>query len=124
MARLTRPLLRLIAAVLLLQTVVAPAHCLAMAAAPAGMEAVICTAEGMRTVHLGPDGQEMPAGHEHGGFCLACHALPQAAAAAPPAVSEPIRTATAVAWERGTTEGLPPEARGPPYRPTGPPSLS
>ncbi len=124
MARLTRPLLRLIAAVLLLQTVVAPAHCLAMAAAPAGMEAVICTAEGMRTVHLGPDGQEMPAGHEEGGFCLTCHALPQAAVAGAPVVSEPVRTTTAIAWRPGATEGLPPEARGPPYRPTGPPLLS
>lgn len=125
MPRFPRPIARLIALLLLLQAVVAPAHCLAMAAAPAGFEAVICAADGKRTVLIGPDGQEMPAAsHDGGGACLACHGLPQAAALDPPAVPSPAWTAAAIAWSIAGGESLPPGARAPPYRPTGPPTLS
>lgn len=124
MPRLLSPVARLVAAVLLLQVLLAPAHCLAMAAAPAGLETVICSADGMRTVHVGPDGQEMPA-HEAGqGFCLACPALPHAAMPEAPQAVEPAWVATTVAWHAAGAAALPPAARAPPYRPTGPPSLS
>lgn len=123
MARLTRPLLRLIAAVLLLQTVVAPAHCLAMAAPPAGMEAVICSAEGMRTIHLGPDGQEMPAGHEEGGFCAACPMPAQAMLPDPPAVPAFAWGVAGPAWHAAAPATLPPPARGPPFGSRAPPSF-
>jgi hypothetical protein len=122
--RLPRPVARLIALLLLVQAVVAPAHCLAMAAAPAGFEAVICAADGTRTVLIGPDGQEMPAQHDSAGACLACHGLPQGAVLDPPIVPSPAWTVTAVAWAAAGQESLPPGARAPPYRPTGPPALS
>lgn len=124
MTRLSRPIARLIALLLLLQAVVAPAHCLAMAAAPAGFEAVICAADGTRTVLIGPDGQEMPAHHDSADACLACHAVPQGAALTPPAVPAPTWSIAAVAWSAAGRDGLPPGARAPPYRPTGPPTLS
>ncbi len=124
MARLFRPFARLIAVFLLLQVVAAPAHCLAMAAAPAGFEAVICAADGTRTVLIGPDGQEMPAQHDSAGACLACHGLPQAAVLDPPAVPVPAWTTATFAWNAAGRDSLPPGARAPPYRPTGPPSFS
>ena len=40
------PLTRLIAAILLVQVVLAPLHCLAMASAPAGFAAVLCSPSG------------------------------------------------------------------------------
>jgi hypothetical protein len=123
-ARSYRPFARLLAVLLLLQVVAAPAHCLAMAAAPAGFEAVICAADGTRTVMVGPDGQEIPAHHESGGACVVCHALPQAAMTAAPDVPEPAWLAGAVAFPPATRDALPPGARAPPYRPTGPPALS
>jgi hypothetical protein len=123
-ARIPRPIARLIALLLLLQAVMAPAHCLAMGAAPAGFEAVICAADGTRTMLIGPDGQELPAQHDGAGACLACHGLPQAAALDPPALPAPAWTAAAIAWSTSGGESLPPGARAPPYRPTGPPALS
>ncbi|BDG70664.1 DUF2946 family protein [Roseomonas fluvialis] len=124
MARLSRPFARLIAFLLLLQVVVAPAHCLAMAAAPAGFEAVICAADGTRTVMIGPDGQELPAHDGAAGACVVCHALPQAAMTSAPDVPMPAWLAGAVAFPPATRDSLPPGARAPPYRPTGPPTLS
>jgi hypothetical protein len=122
-ARLTRPLLRLVAAVLLLQAVIAPAHCLAMAAAPAGLEVVICSTEGMRTVHLGPDGQEKPAGHEEAGFCAACPVPPHAVLPDPPAAPRAAWTGESPAWHAATPAALPPPARGPPFASRAPPSF-
>jgi hypothetical protein len=122
--RLPRPIARLIALLLLLQAVLAPAHCLAMAAAPAGFAAVICAADGTRTVLVGPDGQELPAPHDSAGACLACPGLPQAAVLDPPALPVPAWTASAITWAAAGQRGLPPGARAPPYRPTGPPTLS
>ena len=124
MARLSRPFARLIAFLLLLQVVAAPAHCLAMAAAPAGFEAVICAADGTRTVMIGPDGQELPAHEGSGGACVVCHALPQAAMTAAPDVPVPAWLSGAVAFAPVARDSLPPGARAPPYRPTGPPALS
>lgn len=124
MARPHRPFARLIAFLLLLQVVVAPAHCLTMGAAPAGFEAVICAADGTRTVMLGPDGQELPAHDGSGDACVACHALPQAAMTAAPHAAMPAWVAGAIAVPPSAHGALPPGARAPPYRPTGPPTLS
>ncbi|RYI99138.1 MAG: hypothetical protein EON47_17625, partial [Acetobacteraceae bacterium] len=68
--RLPAPLLRLLAAVLLLQAVLAPALCLA--AGRGGLAVEICTAEGLRTIHAAPDGSPVEPGHI--GACQACHA--------------------------------------------------
>lgn len=114
---------RLIAALLLVQTVLAPALCLAHAAS-AGLATVICSPDGDRTVHLGADGQELPAPEAHGGFCLACHALPQADIPAAPMLSAPAELGSAVIWLAAGDAGWRPAARAPPYDPTGPPAFS
>ena len=114
---------RLIAALLLVQTVLAPALCLAHAAS-AGMATVICSPDGDRTVHLGPGGEELPAPEAHSGFCLTCHALPQADLPAPPLLSTPAEPGSAIIWFATGDAGWRPAARAPPYEPTGPPAFS
>jgi hypothetical protein len=116
-------LARLIAALLLVQTVLAPALCLAHVA-NAGMATVICSPDGDRTVHLGADGQELPAPEAHSGFCLACHALPQADIPAAPMLSAPAELGSAIIWLASGDAGWRPSARAPPYDPTGPPAFS
>ena len=114
---------RLIAALLLMQSVLAPALCLAHAAS-AGLATVICSPDGDRTVHLGADGQELPAPEAHSGFCLACHALPQADIPAGPMLSAPAELSSAIIWLASGDAGWRPAARAPPYDPTGPPAFS
>ena len=121
MARPFRPVARLIAVILLLQVVLAPAHCLAMAATPAGLEAVICSPDGVRTLHLGPDGQQAPVADE--GFCPGCHAVPQVGLPPAPAIALPIALHGGPAWHVAAAEALPPPARGPPFAPRAPPAL-
>ncbi len=114
---------RLIAALLLVQTVLAPALCLAHAAS-AGMATVICSPDGDRTVHLGTNGEELPAPEAHEGFCLACHALPQADLPVAPLLSTPAELGSAIIWFATGDAGWRPAARAPPYEPTGPPTFS
>ena len=114
---------RLIAALLLVQTVLAPALCLAHTS-NAGMATVICSPDGDRTVHLGPGGEELPAPEAHSGFCLACHALPQADLPAAPMLSTPEEPGAAIIWFAAGDTGWRPAARAPPYDPTGPPAFS
>ena len=114
---------RLIAALLLVQTVLAPALCLAHAAS-AGMATVICSPDGDRTVRLGTNGEELPAPEAHSGFCLACHALPQADLLAAPLLSTPAEPGSAIMWFAAGDAGWRPAARAPPYDPTGPPAFS
>ena len=113
----------LIAALLLVQTVLAPALCLAHAA-NAGMATVICSPDGDRTLHLGPGGEELPAPEAHEGFCLACHALPQADLPAAPMLSTPAESGSAIIWSATGDAGWRPAARAPPYEPTGPPAVA
>jgi len=120
---LANPFARLIAALLLVQTVLAPALCLAHAAS-AGLATVICSPDGDRTVHLGADGQELPAPEAHSGFCLACHALPQADIPAAPMLSAPAELGSTIIWLASGDAGWRPAARAPPYDPTGPPAFS
>jgi hypothetical protein len=116
-------LARLIAALLLVQTVLAPALCLAHAAS-AGMATVICSPDGDRTVHLGTNGEELPAPEAHSGFCLACHALPQADLPTAPMLSTPTEPGSVIIWFTTGDAGWRPAARAPPYEPTGPPAFS
>lgn len=119
-----RPVARLIAMVLLLQVVLAPAHCLAMAATPSGLETVICSPDGTRSIHLGPDGQEMPA-HDGGpGFCLSCHGVPQAWLPPAPAVAAPAWIAATIGWQPTPAHALPQAARAPPFAPRAPPAFA
>lgn len=119
------PVSHLIAMVLLLQVVLAPVHCLAMAAQPAGLQVVLCSPAGTeRTIHVGPNGEEVPAPDTGKGFCIVCGALPHVTLPEPPALPTPAWVAHAPGWRIALAETLPPGARGPPYRPTGPPALS
>ncbi|MDB5375310.1 MAG: hypothetical protein JWP04_3952 [Belnapia sp.] len=121
------PVLRLIAVVLLVQTVLAPALCLG-----AGMEAgrgvvavEICTAEGLRTIHAAPDGTPAePPGLGHVGACLVCHALPQGAGLDLPPLPVPAWIAIARLAAAATPDRLPPGIRGPPSGARAPPVLS
>ncbi|MGX9964896.1 hypothetical protein ACVFYP_16315 [Roseomonas sp. F4] len=124
MKRPLRPLLCLFVAVLLMQTLVAPAHCFLRMAASAGWDVLICSPEGMRSVHIGSDGQEIPSHPMAPGFCAACHALPEAILPEAPAVPAPAWFASAVDYRPAADHRLLPPARAPPYAPTGPPQLS
>lgn len=124
MLRFHRPVARLVAMILLLQVVLAPVHCLAMAATPAALEAVLCAPAGTeRTIFVGPDGQEVPAPDSGQGVCVVCTGLPQAALPEPPVSPVPAWVVLGPTWRGALAETLPPGARGPPYRPTGPPAL-
>ena len=113
----------LLAFVLLLQTVLAPAHCL-MHAITIGFETVICTPEGTRSVLLTADGDPAPQIQAKPAFCAACHALPASPVLAVPVLPTPA-WATAPATWHATARHLLPSARAPPFHPTGPPrSLS
>ncbi|MDN3567781.1 DUF2946 family protein [Paeniroseomonas aquatica] len=116
--RLPAPLRRLLAAVLLLQAVLAPS--LYLAAGQATLAVEICTAEGLRTLHAAPDGT--PAGPGHDGACQACHALPQGADLALPALPAPAWVALAA--PAAAPASLPSGIRGPPGGARAPPALS
>jgi hypothetical protein len=88
------------------------------------MATVICSPDGDRTVHLGAEGQELPAPEAHQGFCLACHALPQSDLPAAPMLSAPAEPSSAIIWFATGDAGWRPAARAPPYEPTGPPASS
>lgn len=124
MSRCFRNVARLVIAVLLLQVVFAPAHCLAMAAAPAPLEVTLCSPEGARSIHVGADGQEVPAHASDEGFCPGCHGLPQVALPAPSAVAVPVvAMAASPAWHPSATEAPRPPARAPPFAPRAPPAF-
>lgn len=119
-----RPVARLIAAILLPQIVLAPAHCLAMVTAPAGLETVLCSPDGARTVHVGPDGQALPAPENQPGFCLGCCAVPGAALPPAPVLAEPAWTGTALSWFATPDHRVPQAARGPPFASRAPPAFT
>ena len=111
--------------ILLLQVVLAPAHCLAMAATPAGLETVLCSPAGVeRTILVGPDGHEVPPQDVAMGVCVVCSGMPQVTLPEPPALPTPAWITASAGWFAAGAQTLPPAARGPPYRPTGPPALS
>ncbi|WP_188971489.1 hypothetical protein [Neoroseomonas lacus] len=119
-----RPVARLIALVLLLQVVLAPAHCLAMVTTPAGFDTVVCSPDGVRTLHLGPDGKAVPAPETSGGFCPACHALPQAFLPVAPVLATPAWVTVAFNWHIAPSHGLKQAARAPPFAPRAPPTFA
>lgn len=125
MQRPARLLRHLLAALLLLQVVVAPTLCLARAGHAAQEFVEICTAEGMTRVVLAPDGSgEAPAPNAHdGAFCPFCHALPQGAAVEAPVPPPPAWVLTNRAWAEPGLAAPPPAIRGPPSGARAPPSL-
>jgi hypothetical protein len=125
---LRRPaLLPLIALLLLMQAVVAPALCLAHAAARAGdgHSVEICGPEGLQTIRLDENGEPVQdAAPMAGGFCIACHAMPEASVAAGPEPVTPawVRIALAIPALRAANPG--PSIRGPPLGAQAPPILA
>ena len=118
------PLSRLLAALLLLQVMVAPSLCLARAGQAAQGLIEICTAEGIRLVHLAEDGPgEAPQHGAHDGFCPVCHALPQASALDAPVLPTPVWIAGRIVWHAAGLAAPPPAIRGPPSGSRAPPSL-
>jgi hypothetical protein len=114
---------RLLAGLLLLQVAVAPSLCLARAAQAAQGLVEICTADGIRLVHLADDGTgEAPAPAAHDAFCPLCHAVPHAADFAVPVLPTPAWIAAPVAWAAPGLAAPPPAIRGPPSGPRAPPS--
>jgi hypothetical protein len=119
-------LIRLLAAVLLLQSGVAVAHCLRGMGAGEGMLVEICSTEGMRTIRLDANG-EPAADHAPGGesgFCPACHGLPAVDLPAPPLLSTPAWLGEAVSWAMAPGDGWLPPARAPPYTTRAPPVIA
>jgi len=126
MSRGLRLLRLLLALVLCLQSSLAAAHCLRMASTPQhkAFHVEICTADGIVVMDLGGAGdQDAPPGHDHAGFCLACHGLPQVLLSDLPSVPMPTERAVAAPHARPEAT-LPLGARAPPYQPRGPPILS
>lgn len=111
--------IRLLALLLLLQWGTAMAHCLRSVAAFGQTTIEICTADGLRTVHLDPDDAakgKLSAGHVACPFCSGSMA-PEPG----PSVLEPLRVAYAAPLTRSPA-GLPPSPpRAPPQQPRAPP---
>jgi hypothetical protein len=108
----------LIAVLLALQWTAAFGHCLA--GLGGGLATEICTAEGLRVIHLDEQGQEQPPGTaQHD----SCPLHPGAAALQPvPSALPPAPIAYALALPP-VVAGLPPApARAPPQQPRAPPA--
>ena len=125
-ASIKRSVRLILALVLCLQSGLAMAHCLRMAA-PAGhqpFQVEICTADGIVLLDLA-DPEDGPGTHDsqHAGFCLVCHALPDVALPAPAELPAPRVTLMAMP-PLPIHASAPLGARAPPYRPTGPPTHS
>lgn len=121
-ARFRPFLIRLLAAVLLLQSGVAVAHCLRGMAAGEGMLVEICSAEGMRSVMLDAQGEPIssPDG-EMAGFCPICHGLPVVMLPEPPGAFTPAWLDVTAIWLGLGTDAPPRAARAPPYTTRAPP---
>jgi hypothetical protein len=119
-------LLRLLVALALcLQSGFATAHCLRLAGAAThtAFYVEICTLDGIIQMDLGGGGQDAPAGHDHAGFCLACHGLPQVLLPEPASI--PLPALHLAVTLQATAVALPPlGARAPPYASRAPPALS
>lgn len=126
MLRPPRWLLLALALLVFGQGSMAAAQCLRMAAAPqhAPFPVEICTAEGLVVMDLGGGAEhEAPGGHDHAGFCLACHGLPQTVLPEPAAVPLRVQAPAAAAFVAPPAAPLP-GARAPPYAQRGPPAFS
>lgn len=122
-ARFRPVLIRLLVAVLLLQSAVAGAHGLRGMAAGEGLLVEICSAEGLRTIRL--DANDHPV-HEHapengGGFCPLCASLPGIALPAPPHLATRAWLGTAISWHLAGAERLLRPGDLPPYATRAPP---
>ncbi|MBX9752627.1 MAG: DUF2946 family protein [Roseococcus sp.] len=123
MARFRPILIRLLVAILLLQSGVGVAHCLRGMGAAEGMLVEICSTEGMRTIRLDANGEPAPehAPEAGGGFCPLCHGLPGITLPEPPTLATRAWLGTAITWQAPGGHRLRPPARAPPYATRAPP---
>jgi hypothetical protein len=122
-ARFRSLLIRLLAAVLLLQSGVTVAHCLRGMGAGDALVVEICSPEGMRSIRLDANGEPIAdhAPGAEGGFCPVCHSLPGVTLPEPPRLATPAWFGTSVIWAMAPTAQLRPPARAPPYATRAPP---
>ena len=112
------PLLTVMLALLLaMQWGVAFAHCLH--ALGAGQGVVICTADGVRTIHLDARGHPVAPGEVAHDSCPLCPGGVAPVAAGPQLPAVPVAMADRAA---SPVAGLPPAARAPPQQPRAPPA--
>lgn len=113
-------LLCLLAAMLLLQSAAAMAHCLRHVSG--GWLVELCSSGDRHLVLVDADGQEIPPADDLAFvFCPACHALPAIALPQSPLASEPLAYAVRVAWAVTAETARRPPARAPPYPGRAPP---
>jgi hypothetical protein len=118
--RLLRSAAPLLSFLLLLQVVLAPLHCLAMAAAGSGgFETIICSPDGMRVIQVEPDGHGEPAGD--GAACFICADTARVVLPEPLLPAGRVAQPSGRAWHPAAIAILLPPARAPPYAPRGPP---
>ncbi|WP_439597710.1 DUF2946 family protein [Falsiroseomonas sp.] len=119
-----RALRLIIALAFCLQSGLAMAHCarLAVPDQPGALQLVICTSDGLVTMDMSDTDQDGADKRPQAAadVCLACHLLPGADLPPPVEIPAP-RLAHAEAPDLARSLALPPGARAPPYRPTGPP---
>ena len=116
---------RLIALVLLLQAVAAPALCLAAHGGTAddGTLVAICGPDGLHLARIpAGDDDPPPAYDADHGVCVVCHALPQAAVLRVPVQPPPAWAVLPATWQPRDSAALPPGARAPPFSPRAPPT--
>jgi hypothetical protein len=121
MARRVPPILtHLLALLLCLQWGMAFGHCLAPLGQGAGLGLEICTAEGLRTLHLEAEGEPRAPGEAAHDTCPVC---PAVAGPAPPVPALPPAPVAYAAFLPPPIAGLPPApARAPPQQPRAPPA--
>ncbi len=111
-------LLRLMAALLIVQGVAAPAHCLEMLA-QATSTPLCSSGDGLHYGQGVPD--DGPLSHHGADGCAVCHALPQGLAPQPPALPVPLAVAAPCPAHAAMDARLPEHpvlayaARGPPF---------
>ena len=123
MASLRSLLIRLLAALLFLQSGVAAAHCLKGISAGEGVLIEICSTDGLRTIRVDATGEPAPEepGNNGGAFCPVCHGLPAINLPEPALVAEPAWVPASIAWHAQGTELLRLPARASPYSTRAPP---
>ncbi|MDB5416214.1 MAG: hypothetical protein JWR10_4549 [Rubritepida sp.] len=125
-ARFRSLLIRLMVALLFIQSGAAMAHCL-RAMAHDGTLIEICSTDGMRTIRLDAAGeplQEQAPGSDEGSFCPVCHGLPAVTLPEPPMLAMPAWDGAAITWHAAGIERLRPPARAPPYSTRAPPTIT
>ncbi|HEY4250793.1 MAG TPA: DUF2946 family protein [Roseomonas sp.] len=129
MIKLRARIAKIFAVLLLAQAMVAPALCLAhaaaMLAASNGHSIEICGPDGLRSIQVDDNNQpQAPDLAMQGGFCVACHALPQGLTPPAPVLAMPGWVLVAVAAPVRSLTAVPPPIRGPPLGAQAPPQLS